>query len=260
MDSQFTDIENPTIELVTMDISTTQEKSFFIWSYPKLRKSKSCPNTLQNEMAMCNLSLTSYQKEDLHIVSRPDSGSFYSYIREKWNNIDKFESINHHFSIFLHVSIMISFEIFFYFTYIINIERNEIIEKIDNYITELKRVETEGEIIAIDFFVDTEAYKKFYERVYAEYLQSSEEQKETLRELLKMACYISIPFYFMFIVFLGYGVYNRKKIKWVWLVYENIFMFLCLGVFEYVFFTRVILNYNPITDAELEYYILEELR
>jgi hypothetical protein len=93
-----------------------------------------------------------------------------------------------------------------------------IIEKIDNYITELKRVETEGEIIAIDFFVDTEAYKKFYERVYTEYVRSSEEQKEKLHELLKMACYISIPFYFMFIVLLGYGAYNRKKIKCHYLV------------------------------------------
>ena len=30
-------------------------------------------------------------------------------------------------------------------------------------------------------------------------------------------------------------------------------MFLFLGIFEYLFFTNIIIVYNPITDAEIQY-------
>jgi len=273
METQFADIENPAIELVTMDISTTQEKaSLFTWSYRnnRLHRSKSCPNTLRSDTRMSEMSLTSYHKEDL---DNSNTSSPMTLTREKQIfayiaripgivpyicSINKYESINHHFSIFMHVSIMISFEIFFYFTYIVNIERNEILKKIGNYVAELKRAENEEEIIAIDFFIDTQQFQDFYTKTYNDYLESKHEQKEKLAELLATACYVGIPFYFMFLLFFSYGVCRRKKIRWGWLVYENLFMFLCLGIFEYLFFTQVILQYDPITDAELEYYLVSE--
>ena len=36
-------------------------------------------------------------------------------------------------------------------------------------------------------------------------------------------------------------------------------MFTLLGIFEYVFFTQIIMNYNPLTDNEIKYYVARDL-
>ena len=54
------------------------------------------------------------------------------------------------------------------------------------------------------------------------------------------------------------GIYDRTKIKWRWIFVENLLMFLFLGIFEYFFFTTIIMNYNLITDSEIKYYIAKE--
>jgi hypothetical protein len=251
---EFTDIENQQIELVDMSISTTLREKSYHWMYPKLRKSKSCPNKLHLDTDITD-------ESSLTIDTRP-SVTTNRIHRENpyWNfyffRIDKRKSINIHFSVFLHVVAMISFEIFFYFNYVVNIEKNEIIKKVESYIDQIKKIETEDEIIAIQFLVDTPTFQDFYAKLYKDYLESSREQKEKLHELLQKACYIGIPFFTIFTILLSYGLCRRKNIKWRRIFYENILMFLCLGVFEYLFFVNVILEYDPISDAELKYYIL----
>ena len=60
---------------------------------------------------------------------------------------------------------------------------------------------------------------------------------------------------FILLVLFGFGLINRKIVKWKWIFIENLLMFLFLGIFEYLFFTNVILHYNPITDDEIKYFI-----
>ena len=259
---EFTDIENQAIELVNMDISTTiREKPYIYntWLYPtKIRKSKSCPNKLLDKIHL----VSDRRSSEIYTDSSINSET-YDINRENsilnFFRVDKFEMVNKHLSIFLHVAIMISFEIFFYFNYIVYIERNEILKKLETYFREIKRIETNEEIIAIDFFVDTEEFQNFYAKLYADYIKSSEKQKENLQALMATACYIGIPFYIFFVGLMVYGICRRKKIKWSWLIYENILMFLCLGIFEYLFFTNIILNYDPLTDAEIKYYFVKGL-
>lgn len=253
---EFTDIENQ-IELTTMDISTTiREKPYNYkkWIYPKIKRSKSCPNALHDNTYLVSDSSARSSTQDIYGENRENRLLNFYFCR-----LDKFEIANKHLSIFLHVALMISFEIFFYFNYIVYIERNELTRKIKTYFEQIKSIETSEEIIAIDFFVDTDEFKNFYAKLYADYIQSSEEQKKQLHELIRKACYIGIPFYVFFVVFLVYGICRRRKIKWSWVVYENISMFLCLGVFEYLFFTGIVLQYNPLSDAEIKYYVVNGL-
>ena len=39
------------------------------------------------------------------------------------------------------------------------------------------------------------------------------------------------------------------------IINQNILMFLFLGIFEYLFFTEIILNYSPISDSEIKFIV-----
>jgi hypothetical protein len=54
-------------------------------------------------------------------------------------------------------------------------------------------------------------------------------------------------------IFISSIIYGRKEVKINWVLFENILLFLFLGLYEYIFFNTIILKYNPITDGEIKY-------
>jgi hypothetical protein len=42
-------------------------------------------------------------------------------------------------------------------------------------------------------------------------------------------------------------------INWYTIIFDNLIMFLALGIFEYFFFMNIILKYDPVTDEEIKY-------
>jgi hypothetical protein len=52
---------------------------------------------------------------------------------------------------------------------------------------------------------------------------------------------------------------NVQRCKWKHILIENVLMFVCLGIFEFIFFINIILHYSPITDAEIKYTIAKQL-
>jgi hypothetical protein len=61
-------------------------------------------------------------------------------------------------------------------------------------------------------------------------------------------------------IFIVNGLYNySNKIKWRWILCENILMVVLLGLFEYLFFMYVIMKYSPITDDEIKFFIFKQL-
>lgn len=180
-----------------------------------------------------------------------------------WENIksDKIEWLNRFLSIFLHISLMISFEIMFYFKYIIDIEKTEILGKLSNYIDSLNESSlSTTQQLAIKTFFNSEDFQIFYAELYDQYRQSLSKQHNTTIMLLKRSLSIASAFYCAFFVFLALGLYkkNKRQVKWKWIITENVFMFVLLGIFEYIFFTQIILNYNPLTDAEIKYYVVRD--
>ena len=82
-----------------------------------------------------------------------------------------------------------------------------------------------------------------------------EQLKKILYNLLVYACKICGIIGLILIILFCYGFANRKIIKFKWICIENILMFVLLGIFEYLFFTNVIIKYNPVTDDEIKYFI-----
>lgn len=178
-----------------------------------------------------------------------------------WNDVksDKAEWLNRFISIFFHVALMISFEIMFYFKYIIDIEKTEILSKLSSYINSLNENNLdETQQLAIKAFFDSEDFQIMYAELYTQYRASLRKQLEAQNALLIRSLSIASAFYSAFFVFMALGLYkkNKKQVKWKWIIMENVLMFVLLGVFEYIFFTQIILNYNPLTDAEIKYYVV----
>ena len=157
-------------------------------------------------------------------------------------------------SIMLHILIMVCFIVYFYFNYIIIIERRLFLQKMQQYFNnmnnEYNKFDTEYQIILVTA-VNQFPYADDY--LYDLYIISQKQQQEKLDELFyKSMTMISIVS-FVFLITLINCIFIRTKIRWKLLIIENLFMFILLGIVEYVFFNIVVLQYSPITDEELEY-------
>ena len=156
---------------------------------------------------------------------------------------------------------MIIFEIFFYFNYIVNIEKQSFLKELSNYLGQMKNIPlTSNQIKMIKLILNSNSNSNnLLNMLYEQYIQSLELQKKILHDLLIKSCKMAgIVGIVLIILFLS-GLANRKKIKWNWIFIENILMFVFLGIFEYFFFTNIIMGYSPITDAEIKYFVADKV-
>ena len=150
---------------------------------------------------------------------------------------------------------MIVFEIYFYFNYVVNIERKEFLDKINSYIGMLNKYKSN---VAISLYITTQEIDNIKQQLYQNYLNAINHQERMAYRLLFLSCEIAGAVGTIVLLLILYAKYKRMPIKWKSIIYENISMFALLGLFEYIFFTHVILQYNPLTDQELEYYIFND--
>lgn len=165
-------------------------------------------------------------------------------------------------SILLHVFIMVCFEIYFYFSFVIVIEEKLFIDRIDNYFDKVNKYYNDDVDNYYQLLVQhmMNYYPEREQELYDNYKNDKKEQKETLHELLVLSLImLSVVTFFLLIAFINCLII-RKKIRWTWILIENILMFVFLGIFEYLFFINVIMNYSPISDAELQYTIYKNVR
>jgi hypothetical protein len=173
----------------------------------------------------------------------------------------KSDLLNNFISVILHIFIMVVFEIYFYFNFVIDIEKKQFFDKIQEYINKF--------VNSIDLnSVQKEIVKKIFNSKYDNvimndlydlYIKSLEQQKKLLYHLMTKSCVIAGVFGLVLLGLVLFGMWKKIKIKWNWIWMENILMFALLGIFEYWFLMNVILNYNPITDAEIKYYIADQI-
>lgn len=180
----------------------------------------------------------------------------YHYFKK----INKIETLNKFLTVCLHVFIMIIFETYFYFNYVVWIERDEFLKQIDKYIGQLDNIPMDSnqkKIIQYTFNQNSDKYQLYLDYLYQQYMDSLESQQKLLHKLLIKACTMAGIVGIFFLVLFIIGLFKRKKIKWNWIWIENLLMFVFLGIFEYFFFTTIIMHYNPITDAEVKYYVVD---
>lgn len=166
-------------------------------------------------------------------------------------------------SVSIHTFIMAVFEIYFYFGYIVIIEKKLFMDKIESYTYAFQvyydnHITNEEHKVLIALFPQRQV-AILLQSLYKDYKQSLEEQKELLESLLLKSYKMLIVVSSVLILFLTLGFYSKKPIHWKKIVADNIFMFVSLGIFEYIFFINIILKYTPVTDAEIKYEIVKNM-
>lgn len=164
-------------------------------------------------------------------------------------------------SVAIHTFIMAVFEIYFYFEYIVVIEKQLFMDKIHTYTNEANQYitsSTRQEVILLLF--PQENTKWVLASLYKDYQKSLHDQRQLLEILLIRSYKMLAVITTILVCLLSAGIYKYKeKIKWKHIMAENILMFLCLGIFEYMFFINIILHYTPVTDEEIKYTVVKEL-
>lgn len=187
-------------------------------------------------------------------IYKPQQRKLYHIISEK------------SLSIITHVMIMASFEIYFYFNYIILMERKLFLEKINSYFKKIDAYyedqdsESDNKQKISEFIVYVlNHHNEVYNYFYDQYIESKDQQSKLLNELLHISLTMLSVIFIAFIIIFMNALRIHKHISWRHILMENFMMFLLLGIFEYLFFTYIILQYTPITDSELQYIIYNNM-
>ncbi len=234
-------------------------------------KNSSPKNTLTNNSlntSSLNIELTDI--EYLHskkITTENDSTKILNdkpLISPRSNYLEKIKNcylnnklgvINKMLSISVHIFIMIIFEIYFYFNYVIHIEKNEFMGKINSYLNELNNLQLDSQkkLVISNLLLDNS--DQVSSNLYLDYVKSMMEQNLLKDKLLAVAYNMAIVSGGILCSFLLFGFLNCREVKWRKIIVDNFLMFSFLGLFEYFFFTHVILHYSPVTDGEIKYTI-----
>ena len=169
---------------------------------------------------------------------------------------------NYTLNISLHVLILFSFLTIFFFSYISHLEQKSVDDALSAAIDEQM-----GQILTyVDQFsppgtVDWKVLNSVAEQMQASAVGEFPEVKANHRKLLIIgismigglfALFSSLSIYF--------GVYKGLQIGWKRIFLENFIVFACVGVIEFLFFTKVAVKYVPVTPDTLTKTILDRIK
>lgn len=159
-------------------------------------------------------------------------------------------------SILTHVFIMLCFVTYFFFAYVIDIERKLLLEKMDEYCDNLNsEYHNQNHKYRNDISKLYSRYYKKLEYIENNYERAKHDQNVLLHNLIIKAIFMISFVGIFFMISLLNAIWIKNYIHWKHIIIENILMFVFLGTFEYLFFTWIIMNYSPISDTELEYIV-----
>ena len=84
-------------------------------------------------------------------------------------------------------------------------------------------------------------------------------QNEKKNELIIKSVFISLQILSVLLIFSIFGIIIRKHISIKYIILENIIMISLLAYYEYTFFNKIILNYDPISKSEINNYVINEI-
>lgn len=173
---------------------------------------------------------------------------------------NKVELKNKLISVFFHIFLMSVFEIFFYFFFIVDIEKELFLNKLMTYNKQLTEhyntnVSPEQQFI-ISKMINDAFDESMLTQIKQNYQEDMAKQKMLFNALLDKAIILSTV---VGTIFISTIIYGRKEVKINWVLFENILLFLFLGLYEYTFFNIIILKYTPITDGEIQYLFVQNI-
>ena len=196
-------------------------------------------NTMEQLVNIELATLNNNNVSDKEIITNQSNRDFW-YVKR--------DIIETGISVSIHTFIMAVFEIYFYFGYVIIIEKKMFMDKIDSYTYIFNsyydnHISDEEHNMLVLLFPQRQI-NDLLQKLYIDYRRSLEEQRELLDALLLQSYKMLVVVTSVLVLFFTLGVYSNKNIHWKKIVADNILMFLSLGVFEYIFFTNIILKYR----------------
>jgi hypothetical protein len=161
---------------------------------------------------------------------------------------------------FFHLLLISIFELIFFFSLVVNYEKYGIMNLIQEYLNSFSTVcdslnpsEKEYFTYFVNLFlnetiIDTEAQISHSERIAFD------------NKLLLQGVYYCIGILSINIIFIVINKYFRLKIKFRSVIVDNIIMIIILGIYEYIFFKTIVLQYRDVTSKELDGDIVGKLQ
>jgi hypothetical protein len=154
----------------------------------------------------------------------------------------------------IHLFLISVFETIFFFSYVSEKEDRAIEQTINTYYTPFKNScpswSNVTRWVVYEILVGEEI-----DDITKAGINSYNNRKQINTKLLYYSL-ASSTFFLGILVSVGsFLAYKRIKIEWLKIISENISMVLLLGLYEYVFFMTIIINYDSISTDELNSYI-----
>jgi hypothetical protein len=247
--------KNKEIELTHYNVNINQDETNHkdIEHYNKKLKMKKNYNHIKERFLLNIHKMVNIENKNTIINSNQ-----ICIIKDNFKNfiyLNKFKLLNKSLSISIHILIMIIFEIYFFFDYVVDIENETFIKKISDTFTHFETVKLNSfELEIIKQILENNQY--VIENLYNEYIDSKKKQEIILHNLFIKSCKMTLPFGFISFMLIIISLFNVKYLKWKTIIVENIIMFLVLGLFEYYFFLNIILKYEPVTNEEIKYFMI----
>lgn len=173
-----------------------------------------------------------------------------------------YEYLNKLNVIFLHIMLLSLFETYFFFKYVSVKEKDAFTDKLDYYVAHSRKYTKEAldptQQSALNDFVDQylTANPDFIQNLYDDYQSAIDDVDKQEDDLIAYSTRLTLYIGFVFGITLVLGIFFHDKMKWHWLFFENIMMIFFLACYEYYFFKYVIIKYDPISSAEINYIVV----
>ena len=159
----------------------------------------------------------------------------------------------------IHVALIAVFEIFFFFKVIVNYEDLALHNLIDNYINPI--VGYCPNLTPNEKSIYTFVYNIFFNTtiINQNAAQSLIERTLINDKIIQLAwIYFGVLVIFNLIL-IGINYFKKKRINLIYVLLDNFFMIVLLGLYEYLFFETIILKYQNIDTNGLTLYIANKL-
>ena len=168
--------------------------------------------------------------------------------------------LNNIFRFLFHINLISLFETIFFFFYVSSLEDNGIVTTVNQLINGLVSTcsnftETERQITndILELLVNA---TQIINTGYA----ASQQRLQYNNTLFSKSWIYVGALSGLLAAFIGIVQYKKLKIQWKSLILENIGLVIILAVYEYMFFTTIIVPYHPITGPEIEQNTVFELQ
>lgn len=155
-------------------------------------------------------------------------------------------------TILLHIFLLSIFEIIFYFTYVSRYENDAILNLADTYIGEISNscsnlTSTEKLIwnIFLGSFLNATS-------IFGTASQATQIRRSENENLLNLSVVYSVILLILFLAEILYIWYKGRRIRWRRVFSENLLMLLFLGLYEFLFFRTIVINYRITSAPEID--------